>query len=119
MRPFLTAFYQPAASFDTVWFFIGSPWSVLAAYLVLINLGAFGVFGLDKWKAKRPGARRIPERNLFLSALAGGSLGALLGMKVFHHKTLHRSFRRGIPAILIAQLVLAGGLWVYWNFIRI
>ena len=48
----------------------------------------------------------------------GGSVGALLGMRVWHHKTLHRSFRIGIPLILILQIVLPAGLWLYWNVIR-
>ena len=61
---------------------------------------------------------RIPERNLFLGAIAGGSLGALLGMRVFHHKTLHRSFRIGIPLILAVQILISAGLFLYWNVIR-
>ena len=78
-------------------------------------------FGLDKWKARRKvqheSVRRVPEKTLFLLAVLGGSVGALLGMRVFHHKTLHRSFRFGIPAILAAQLLLAGAA-VYWFCLR-
>ena len=110
--------YRPEAHNDFLWALVGSPWGVLAVWLVLLNLFTFLFFGLDKWKAKRPGARRIPEKNLFLAAALGGSLGALLGMRVWHHKTLHKSFRLGIPAILIAQIVLAVGLAVYWTSFR-
>ena len=86
--------YLPEAQNDFVWAVIttGSPWPLLAGYLLLINLCTFAAFGIDKWKASHPGRRRIPERNLFLGAIAGGSLGALLGMRVFHHKTRHWYF---------------------------
>ena len=103
--------------FDWVWIGIGSPWGLLAIWLVLVNLAAFVVFGWDKFKAKyrekHPAARRVPERTLFLLALLGGSVGALLGMRVWRHKTLHRSFRIGIPLILAAQVLLWIGLWLY------
>ena len=114
--------FQPQAQNDTVFFFLGSPWALLACWLILINSAAFLVFGLDKWKAKRKekkeSVRRVPERTLFLLAAIGGSIGALLGMKVFHHKTLHKSFRFGIPAILILQILLIGGLWIWSTFLR-
>ena len=80
-------------------------WEVILIYLVVINLAAFLAMGLDKWKAKR-NAYRIRERTLLLWALGGGSVGAWLGMRVFHHKTRHRSFTVGIPLILLAQLAL-------------
>jgi len=116
--------YLPEEQNDVLWTVIGvgSPWGLLGLWLVLINLAAFLAFGWDKWKAKyketHPNARRVPEKNLFLLAIFGGSLGALLGMKVFHHKTLHKGFRYGIPAILAVQVLLAGGLWLYFNVIR-
>ena len=113
---------RPEAQHTVLFAVIGSPWGLLALWLVLINLAAFFTFGLDKWKAKRgekrEGVRRIPEKNLFLLALAGGSLGALLGMRVFHHKTLHRHFRFGIPAILLLQILIPFGLWLYFAVIR-
>ncbi len=116
----MTKFSLPTAQNDMLWALIGSPRGLLLFWLIAINVLAFLAFGLDKWKAKRkethPDTRRIPERNLFLSAIAGGSLGALLGMKVFHHKTLHRSFRIGIPIILAAQLLLAAGIAAYRFF---
>jgi len=84
-------------------------WKVLAVYLLVINLIAFLMMGLDKWRAKRD-RWRIPEKALFLSALLGGSLGSILGMQVFRHKTQHWYFRFGMPLILILQLVLVGVL---------
>jgi uncharacterized membrane protein YsdA (DUF1294 family) len=79
---------------------------MLYFYLVIVNVLAFLLMGIDKRKAQK-GTWRIPERTLFLSALLGGSLGAILGMQVFRHKTRHRSFVIGMPAILIAQLLLS------------
>ena len=79
-------------------------------YLAAVNLITFFVFGWDKRCAKKQ-RRRVPERTLFSLAAMGGSIGALLGMRVFHHKTLHNSFRFGIPAILLAQLVVVGLLF--------
>ena len=113
---FLSVLYTPEAHSDLLWTVIGSPWAWLGLYLLLINLSTFFTFGVDKWKAKRkdkrPDTRRVPEKTLFLLAALGGSLGALLGMKVWHHKTLHNSFRYGIPAILIAQISLTVGLFL-------
>ena len=74
-------------------------------YILLINLITFLLFGIDKYKAKK-GLWRIPEKVLFLFAILGGSVGALIGMKVFRHKTKHKSFTIGIPAILIIQIIL-------------
>ena len=82
----------------------------LIIYLAVMSLIAFGAFGLDKFKAKA-GRWRIPERTLFILAILGGGIGAFLGMKVFHHKTLHKQFVIGIPAIMIVQLALAAFLW--------
>ena len=81
----------------------------LLYYLAFINLLLFVLMGVDKAKAKR-GSRRVPEATLFFLAVVGGSLGGLLGMTAFRHKTLHKSFRIGFPVILIAQLALAGYL---------
>ena len=82
------------------------PLTILTIYLIFMNLLAFLLMGLDKAKARRDRGR-IPERTLFLSAILGGSIGAILGMQVFRHKTKHASFRIGMPCILIAQLGLA------------
>ena len=78
--------YLPAAENDVVWAAVitGSPWLLLAVWLAAINAVTFLIFGLDKWKARRKmrraSVRRIPEKTLFLLALLGGSVGALLGM---------------------------------------
>ena len=82
-------------------------------YLLLINAAAFLLMLVDKIKAKK-NRWRIPERPLFGSALLGGSIGALLGMYTFRHKTKHLSFTLGMPAILIAQVALA-----IWSFLKI
>ena len=66
----------------------------------------FTVYGVDKAKARR-GAWRVPEKTLFLLPLLGGSVGALLGMLAFRHKTKHWYFVWGIPLILLAQIALA------------
>ena len=81
----------------------------LLYYLAAVNVLAFALMGIDKVKAKR-GVWRIPEKVLFLSALIGGSIGAIAGMFVFRHKTKHLSFVLGLPAILLLQLALA--LWL-------
>ena len=75
-------------------------------YLIGINFLTFLVFGIDKRKA-RSGKWRIPEATLIGMSLAGGSIGALLGMHLFRHKTQKRKFTLGVPAILIVQAVLA------------
>lgn len=91
--------------------FTGGGWgTVLLVWLAAVNVVTFAVYGIDKAKAKR-GAWRVPERTLFLLPLLGGSLGALLGMKVFRHKTKHWYFVWGIPLILVAQIALA--IWLY------
>ncbi len=82
----------------------------VAVYLLAINAVAFFAFGLDKWKARHQ-RWRIPEATLLLLAVVGGSIGAWLGMKTWHHKTLHRKFRYGVPAILALQLAAACYLW--------
>ena len=81
-------------------------------YLAAANLVTFTVYGVDKAKARR-GAWRVPEKTLFLLPLLGGSVGALLGMLVFRHKTKHWYFVWGIPLILLAQIALA--VWVYFK----
>ena len=85
---------------------------VICGYLILINLIAFIIFGVDKKRAKRH-EWRISEKALFLSALLGGSLGALLGMYLFRHKTKHWYFCVGIPLILILQVAAGFLLWKY------
>ena len=81
-------------------------------YLALINAAAFAAMGLDKWKARHD-KWRIRERTLFLLAILGGSLGAILGMLLFRHKTRHWYFRYGLPAILLLQLAAAWAVGRY------
>ena len=76
-------------------------------YLVIINIVTFLVYGIDKWKARKA-MWRVREASLLMLAVLGGSIGAWLGMKVWHHKTQHKKFRYGIPAIIIIQLVIIG-----------
>jgi uncharacterized membrane protein YsdA (DUF1294 family) len=84
---------------------------MLLYYIVGVNILAFLVYGIDKWRAKK-GKWRISEATLLLLAIIGGSIGAWLGMKVWHHKTMHKKFKYGVPAILIIQIILIG----YSNF---
>lgn len=84
---------------------------IILVYLAVMSLIAFGAFGIDKFKAKTD-RWRISEKTLFLLALLGGGVGAFLGMRIFHHKTLHTKFVIGIPAIMIAQLALIIFLWI-------
>ena len=79
-------------------------WALLG-YLAAVNLLAFTVYGVDKRRAKKD-KRRVPEKTLFLLAIIGGSVGALLGMYTFRHKTRHWYFVWGIPAILVIQIAL-------------
>ena len=84
---------------------------LLIIYVAVMSLIAFAAFGLDKYKAKTD-RWRTPEKTLFLLAIIGGGIGAFLGMQVFRHKTKHTQFVIGIPAIMIAQLILIGWLWL-------
>ena len=84
---------------------------LIGGYLLLMNGAGFCLMGLDKSRARK-GTWRIRERTLFLVAAAGGSIGSLCGMRAFHHKTKHKSFIIGMPAILLAQCAAAGVL--YW-----
>lgn len=86
-----------------------TPAGALAVWLIAINLVTFAVYGIDKRRARR-GAWCVPEKTLFLLPLLGGSIGALLGMRVFRHKTKHWYFVWGVPAILLAQIALAAWL---------
>ena len=75
-------------------------------YLIAINVITFLTYGIDKLKAKK-GKWRIPESTLLILAIIGGSIGAWLGIKVWHHKTLHKKFKYGIPLIVIVQIAIA------------
>ncbi|MBO6288326.1 MAG: DUF1294 domain-containing protein [Prevotella sp.] len=79
---------------------------LIIIYLIAINVATFCTYGIDKWKAKKS-LWRIRETALLGLAVLGGSVGAWLGMKVWHHKTQHKKFKYGIPVILAAQMALA------------
>ena len=81
----------------------------LLYYLIVINIVTFLVYGIDKWKAKQ-GSWRISEATLLILAVIGGSIGALLGINVWRHKTMHKKFKYGLPLILIIQIILIGYL---------
>ena len=85
--------------------------SCLAYYLLAINVVAFIMYGIDKYKAKKA-KWRISEATLLLLAVLGGSIGAWMGMKVWHHKTMHKKFKYGIPAILLIQIALMAYLHI-------
>ena len=85
------------------------PTKIIIIYLATINVATFFVYGLDKWKSKQP-RWRVRETALLLLAVLGGSIGAWMGMKVWHHKTLHKKFRYGIPLIIIAQIAVV----IWW-----
>ncbi len=82
---------------------------IIIVYLVVINVVTFFMYGIDKWKARKA-KWRIREAALLGLAVLGGSVGAWLGMRVWHHKTLHKKFRYGVPAIIVIQLLLVGYL---------
>ena len=106
----------------------------LLYYLIVINVVTFLVYGIDKAASKRgqsqtrlsyaerkqarpkvkvkakQGIWRISEATLLMLAVIGGTIGALLGMKVWHHKTMHKKFKYGLPLILIIQIIPIGYL---------
>ncbi len=82
---------------------------LLGIWLLLINAAGYVLMGEDKRRALLK-TRRIPERALLLVAAAGGSLGVLLGMLSYHHKTRHKRFYLGVPGILLAQLLIAAAV---------
>lgn len=79
--------------------------------LTVVNAVAFIVYGIEKYRA-RNAKWRIPEATLLMLAVVGGSVGAWLGMKAWHHKTRHMKFRYGVPVILLLQIVVATLLYV-------
>lgn len=83
--------------------------------LAAVNVAAFAAMGIDKAKAKA-GAWRVPEATLFLLAVLGGSVGGILGMQLFRHKTKHKTFTVGFPAILVCQLALAAYILLKWKW---
>lgn len=82
---------------------------LLLIYFILVNTFSFLLMGIDKYKARK-NKWRIKESTLFLSSVIGGSLGSLLGMFFFHHKTKHKKFVLGMPCILLIHICLL----LYW-----
>ena len=78
----------------------------IICYLLAINIATFLLYGFDKYKAKK-NQWRISEATLLTMAAIGGSIGALAGMRLWHHKTMHKKFKYGIPLIIIMQVALA------------
>ena len=81
-------------------------WLILLIYLAAVNLFGLIIMGVDKSRAKRR-KWRIPEATLFLVAIIGGSVGSILGMYLFRHKTKHWYFVVGMPVILVLQIIAA------------
>ena len=78
---------------------------IFLAYMLAVNVGTYWLYGRDKKRAKRQ-ERRIPEKVLIMLAIAGGSIGAYIGMGVFRHKIRKPRFYIGIPLIILLQIVL-------------
>ena len=87
--------------------------NIILGYLLAVNITSFLLYGIDKYKAKK-GRWRISEATLLLMAVIGGSIGAWVGMRIWHHKTMHKKFKYGIPLIIILQVALA--VYLLTNF---
>ena len=85
----------------------------IICYLLAVNIVTFLLYGIDKYKAKK-GKWRISEATLLTRAAIGGSIGAWAGMRLWHHKTMHKKFKYGIPVIIILQVALA--VYLLTNF---
>ena len=83
----------------------GLPLHVVLAYFITVNVLGLVLFGIDKWKAKHD-KWRISEATLLSVTIIGGSIGAWVGMKVWHHKTMHKKFKYGIPLVIVLQFAL-------------
>ena len=88
--------------------------TIIIGYAIVINVITLLMYGIDKWKAKHS-KWRIPEATLHIMAAVGGSIGAWTGIKLFHHKTLHKKFKYGVPAILILQLAIIVFIYLKTN----
>ena len=87
--------------------------NIILYYIVAVNIATFLLYGIDKYKAKK-GKWRISEATLLTMAAIGGSIGAWAGMRLWHHKTMHKKFKYGIPVIIILQVALA--VYLLTNF---
>ena len=79
--------------------------NIILYYLLAVNIATFLLYGIDKYKAKKS-KWRISEATLLTMAAIGGSIGAWAGMRLWHHKTMHKKFKYGIPVIIIMQIAL-------------
>ena len=80
--------------------------NIILGYLLAVNIATFFLYGIDKYKAKK-NKWRISEATLLTMAAIGGSIGAWAGMRLWHHKTMHKKFKYDIPVIIILQVALA------------
>ena len=87
--------------------------NIILGYLLAVNITSFLLYGIDKFKAKK-NLWRISEATLLTMAAIGGSIGAWVGMRIWHHKTMHKKFKYGIPLIIIMQIALA--VYLLTNF---
>ncbi len=85
---------------------------IIMGYLLIVNVLAFIIYGFDKYQARKAG-RRIPEATLLIWAGIGGNIGAWMGMKIWHHKTLHKKFKYGIPILITMQVAFV--VYMYTN----
>ena len=85
----------------------------IICFLLAINIATFLLYGIDKYKAKK-NKWRISEATLLTMAAIGGSIGAWAGMRLLHHKTMHKKFKYGIPLIIIMQIALV--VYLLTNF---
>ena len=85
----------------------------IICFLLAINIATFLLYGIDKYKAKKS-KWRISEATLLTMAAIGGSIGAWAGMRLWHHKTMHKKFKYGIPLIIIMQIALV--VYLLTNF---
>ena len=83
--------------------------NIILYYLLAVNIATFLLYGIDKYKAKK-NQWRISEATLLTMAAIGGSIGAWAGMRLWHHKTMHKKFKYGIPVIIIMQIALVAYL---------
>ena len=83
--------------------------NIILGYLLAVNITSFLLYGIDKFKAKK-NLWRISEATLLTMAAIGGSIGAWVGMRIWHHKTMHKKFKYGIPLIIILQVALVAYL---------
>ena len=79
--------------------------NIILYYLLAVNIATFLLYGVDKYKAKK-NKWRISEATLLMMAVIGGSIGAWAGMRLWHHKTMHKKFKYGIPVIIMMQIAL-------------